>query len=235
MAKRDIIPPGLLFRGRMVQRYGRGAAGSEPACLRRRTECECVLLISCGPRAPCATAALSAAGGVYQTQDAPSQGVMGRRRGKKWKVERWSAEEGGIGLPGDPTDLLPAPEGRAPRLACRAPRQDSPPGPPGAVPGAKSRPSRYFNMKHNVKFCAFIKRTHLEALITHRPRGTRDSRGEAPSHRAPPKSPEAEAAGVGRRVGWRGLFLVSVSFAKHGDKSAQAPTFEAIGPKQVDV
>ncbi|CAL8267974.1 unnamed protein product [Arctogadus glacialis] len=103
-----------------------------------------------------------------------------------------------------------------------------PQGPSGAVPGGQvsSRAALLSALLSNqdknneVKFCSFIKRTHLEGgfgalydppppqtwrvsppgggapsrgggyaassvLITHRPRGSRDSRGEAPSHRAP--------------------------------------------------
>ena len=69
-------------------------------------------------------------------------------------MERWSAEDGGsaaspmspgpkevLVLLGDPTYVITAPDGRAPRLACRAPEQDSPPGTSGAVTEFQSSPA----------------------------------------------------------------------------------------------
>ena len=75
-----------------------------------------------------------------------------------------------------------------------------------------------------VKFCSFIKRTHLE--------GGFGALYDPPLHKR--RETDLEAVPSRGRGQPPGLFL-SVSFAKHGDKSAQAPAFEAIGPKQVDV
>ena len=85
---------------------------------------------------------------------------------------------------------------------------------PSILNGVKAAGSCY------VKFCSFIKRTHLE--------------GGFGALYDPPPSTDLEAVPSRGRGQPPGLFL-SVSFAKHGDKSAQAPAFEAIGPKQVDV